>query len=128
MTLLLDTHLLLWVALGNKKLSSSASALIRDPRNQVAFSAANIWEVVIKKSLGRHDFNVNPHLLRTRLIENGYTELPILSEHALAVANLPNLHKDPFDRLLIAQASVEGFTLLTADPLVASYPGPIIAV
>ena len=87
-----------------------------------------MWEVVIKSSLGRDDFKVNPHLLRTRLIENGYAELAISSEHTLALANLPDLHKDPFDRILIALALVEGFTLLTVDAVIASYPGPIIRI
>jgi PIN domain nuclease of toxin-antitoxin system len=126
MTLLLDTHLLLWAALGDSVLPSSVAELINEPTNDLVFSVANIWEIAIKSSLGRADFEVNPHILRTRLLENGYVEVPISGEHVLAVANLPNLHKDPFDRILVAQASVEGFTLLTVDPLVASYPGPII--
>jgi PIN domain nuclease of toxin-antitoxin system len=125
---MLDTHLLLWAASGASELPAAAAALINDPTRDLAFSAANIWEVVIKSSLGRPDFKVNPHLLRTRLIENGYAELPITSEHTLALANLPDLHKDPFDRILIAQALVEGFTLLTADAVIASYPGPIVRI
>ena len=125
---MLDTQLLLWAASGGPDLPAAALALINDPTRELAFSAANIWEVVIKNSLGRHDFKVNPHILRTRLVENGYAELSISCEHMLAVANLPNLHKDPFDRILIAQAVVEGFTLLTADAVIASYPGPIIRV
>ncbi len=128
MTLLLDTHLLLWAAEGAGELPKAATEYICDQSNTVAFSAASIWEIAIKSSLGRQDFKANPHLLRTKLIENGYTELRISSEHALAVTGLPDHHKDPFDRLLIAQASVEGLTLLTSDEVVASYPGPIIKV
>jgi len=81
--------------------------------------------VTIKRALGRDDFEVDPHLLRRGLLDNGYGELPISSEHALAVGALPDLHKDPFDRILIAQATVEGVTLLTSDAVVATYPGPI---
>jgi len=81
--------------------------------------------VAIKRGLGRDDFQVDPRLLRRGLLDNGYAELPIRSEHAVAVDGLPTHHKDPFDRLLVAQAQVEGITLLTADPLVALYPGPI---
>lgn len=129
MKLLLDTHLLLFAAgsdvISPGKLSVEASTLIDDLSNELLFSAASIWEVTIKSGLGREDFKVEPHLLRRGLLDNGYTELPISSEHTLAVGGLPNIHKDPFDRLLVAQAIVEGITLLTCDPLVASYPGPI---
>jgi len=129
MKLLLDTQLLLWAAgseVGSgKALSLEAAALIDDPEHELLFSAASIWEVTIKNGLGRQDFKADPHLLRRGLLDNGYLELPIDSEHTLGVGSLPNLHKDPFDRLLIAQATVEGITLVTADPLVASYPGPI---
>jgi PIN domain nuclease of toxin-antitoxin system len=129
MKLLLDTQLLLWAAgseVGSgKALSLEAAALIDDPEHELLFSAASIWEVTIKNGLGRQDFKADPHLLRRGLLDNGYLELPIYSEHTLSVGSLPNLHKDPFDRLLIAQATVEGITLVTADPLVASYPGPI---
>jgi PIN domain nuclease of toxin-antitoxin system len=93
--------------------------------NELMFSAASFWEIAIKRSLGRSDFRVDPRLLRRGLLDNGYSELLIGSDHALAIDGLPLLHKDPFDRILIAQAMVEGITLLTADPLVAQYSGPI---
>lgn len=125
MNLLLDTHILLWAAAEPHKLSSEATALISDSTNMLYFSAASLWEVVIKNGLGRQDFQVNPHLLRRGLVDNGYLELPISSQHTLAVSHLPDIHKDPFDRILIAQAESEGFLLLTADELVARYPGPI---
>jgi len=128
MTILLDTHLLLWAAIGSRRLPKAAAKTIKDPANNLVFSAANIWEIVIKGGLGRSDFRVNPNVLRTRLLENGYSELPITTEHTLAVAGLPSFHKDPFDRILIAQASVEGYVLLTADPVLAQYSGPIIKV
>jgi len=125
MKLLLDTHLLLWAAGDPAKLSKSARTLLSDPNNDLIFSAASLWEITIKRALGRPDFRVEPRLLRRGLLDNGYIELPITSEHALATDTLPALHKDPFDRILVAQAMVEGITLLTVDSLVAKYPGPI---
>jgi PIN domain nuclease of toxin-antitoxin system len=125
MKLLLDTHLLLWAAGQPALLSAAVRPLLEDPGNALLFSAASLWEVTIKHGLGRPDFVVDPRLLRRGLIDNGYGELPITSEHAVAVDSLPAFHKDPFDRLLVAQATVEGILLLTADPAVAQYPGPI---
>jgi PIN domain nuclease of toxin-antitoxin system len=123
--LLLDTHILLWAAAEPHKLSSQAVTLVTDDDNRLYFSAASIWELVIKSGLGRPDFQVDPHLLRRGLVDNGYQELSISSRHTLAVSHLPDIHKDPFDRILIAQAETEGFLLLTADELVARYPGPV---
>jgi PIN domain nuclease of toxin-antitoxin system len=123
--LLLDTHLLLWAAGQPEQLSATARSLLDDPGNELLFSAASIWEVAIKRGLGRADFVVDPRLLRRGLLDNGYDELPITSEHAVAIDGLPAIHRDPFDRLLIAQSIVEGIALLTTDPLVAQYSGPI---
>ncbi|MBN8481418.1 MAG: type II toxin-antitoxin system VapC family toxin [Xanthomonadales bacterium] len=125
MKLLLDTHLLLWAAGAPKKLSAAARRAIGDPRNTACFSAASLWEIAIKQSLGREDFRVDPGVLRRGLIENGYLEIPVDGEHAVAVGVLPPLHKDPFDRILLAQAVVEGMLLLTSDAQVAQYPGPV---
>jgi PIN domain nuclease of toxin-antitoxin system len=125
MKLLLDTHLLLWAAAEPRKLSKAARSLIENQENELIFSAASLWEITIKSSLGRDDFQVDSRLLRRGLLDNGYSELPITSEHAVAVNGLPPIHKDPFDRLLVAQATTEGILLLTVDPLVARYPGPI---
>ncbi|MBC7880810.1 MAG: type II toxin-antitoxin system VapC family toxin [Anaerolineae bacterium] len=129
MKLLLDTHLLLWAAGSGihsiNELTDEAAALIDDLANELFFSAVSLWEITIKNSLGREDFKVDPHLLLRGLLDNGYSELPIKTIHTLGVSSLPNIHKDPFDRLLVAQATVEGITLLTCDPQVASYPGPI---
>jgi len=122
--LLLDTHLLLWAAAG-EGLSPRAVILLENPENIPLFSSASIWEVAIKAGLGRRDFAADPHLLRRSLLDNGYAELGVTSAHAAATAQLPPLHKDPFDRMLVAQATVEGVVLLTADAVVASYPGPI---
>lgn len=125
MKLLLDTHLLLWAAGAPDKLPAAALAEIENADNELLFSAASLWEVAIKRGLGRADFTVNPRLLRRGLLDNGYQELPITGEHAVAVDGLPPLHKDPFDRMLIAQALVEGVTLLTVDERVAQYPAPV---
>ena len=125
MNLLLDTHLLLWAAGNPDRLSETARTLIVDENNTLFFSAASVWEIVIKSGLGRNDFSVDPDLFRRSLQDNGYLELPIMSQHVLAVSHLPDLHKDPFDRMLVAQAQSEGFLLLTADERVALYPGPV---
>ena len=134
MKYLLDTHLLLWAAVSGDAmettggLSAAAASLIDDPANELIFSAVSIWEVAIKAGLGRPDFSVNPHLLRRGLLDNGYTELAITGAHAAAVLGLPGHHGDPFDRLLVAQATIEGITLLTADARVAAYSGPVLRV
>jgi PIN domain nuclease of toxin-antitoxin system len=123
--LLLDTHLLLWAAVEPQRLTKPARVLLENPDNELLFSAISLWEVAIKNSLGRPDFHLDARLLRRGLLDNGYTELPVTSEHTVATSDLPQIHKDPFDRLLVAQAIVEGILLLTVDPLVAKYPGPI---
>lgn len=128
MKLLLDTHLLLWAAGQPDRLSAKAARLIGNPENELLFSAASLWEVTIKRGLGRNDFQVDPRLLRRGLLDNGYGELPIVSDHVVAIDSLPAMHKDPFDRILVAQATVEGITLLTTDSLVGQYPGPIRTV
>jgi PIN domain nuclease of toxin-antitoxin system len=95
------------------------------PGNDLLFNAASLWEVTIKRGLGRDDVRVDPRLLRRGLVDNGYGELAITSAHAVAVEQLPPIHKDPFDRLLLAQAMVEGITLVTSDPALVRYPGPV---
>jgi PIN domain nuclease of toxin-antitoxin system len=122
---LLDTHVLLWAAGQPDRLPAKARRLIGDPRNELIFSAVSLWEIAIKKGLGRDDFQVDARLLRRGLIDNGYSELAITSAHAVAIDGLPPIHKDPFDRLLIAQSMMEGITLLTTDPIVAKYPAPV---
>ncbi len=125
MKLLLDTHVLVWAAGEPDKLSDEALRLIEAPDNELFFSAASLWEIAIKSSLGRSDFAEDARVLRRGLLDNGYSELPVVSEHAVAIVGLPPIHKDPFDRILIAQAMIEGITLLTADGIVAQYAGPI---
>ena len=128
MKLLLDTHIVLWAAGQPEKLSESARILLTTSGNVLFFSAASIWEIVIKRGLGREDFKVDPHRLRKMLIVHGYTELPVTAEHALSVEALPLLHKDPFDRLLLAQARTEGMLLLTVDAAVIQYQESVVAV
>jgi PIN domain nuclease of toxin-antitoxin system len=125
MRLLLDTHLLLWAAGQPKKLPAAARKMIANPRNSLCFSAASLWEIAIKNALGRNDFHADPGVLRRGLLESGYEGLPITGDHAMAAAVLPALHGDPFDRILVAQAAVEGMMLVTADAQVAKYPGSI---
>jgi PIN domain nuclease of toxin-antitoxin system len=128
MKLLLDTHLLLWAAGEPERLSEEVRGLLNAKENDLLFSAASLWEITIKSALGRDDFQVDARLLRRGLLDNGYSELPISSAHAVAIDGLPLIHKDPFDRILIAQATFEGITLLTSDSRVMQYPGPIRGV
>ncbi len=125
MKLLLDTHVVLWAAGQPEKLSESARALLTAPENHLVFSVVNIWEIVIKRGLGRKDFKVDPRRLRKMLIAHGYTELMVAGEHVLTVEILPVLHKDPFDRLLLAQARSEGMLLLTVDSSLSQYGEPV---
>ena len=120
--------MLLWAAGLPSRLSDEARSLIEEPGTEVVFSAASLWEVAVKSGLGREDFRVDPRLLRRGLLEHGYVELPVTGAHAVATDLLPPIHRDPFDRMLVAQAQVEGITLLTADAVVARYPGPIRAI
>lgn len=128
MNLLIDTHLLIWAASKPSRLSSEAEALIGDASNQPWFSAACLWEIVIKGTLGRADFTVNASRLRRGLIDHGYRELAIDGNHALAVASLPSIHRDPFDRIQIAQARAEGMLFLTSDTTLARYGEPVRVV
>jgi len=125
MRLLLDTHILLWAANEPERLSAATRALVENPNNDVVFSAISIWEIAIKTGRGRDDFRLHAGFFRRGLFDNGYTELPMTGAHAAALAGLPTIHKDPFDRMLVAQATVEGLTLVTSDPAIANYPGPI---
>lgn len=125
MKVLLDTHLLLWAANEPERIPRAALSLINSSENELLFSAASLWEVVIKSSLGRDDFKVDARLLRRGLLDNGYIELPITGEHAITVDSLPSKHKDPFDRILVAQAMAEGLMLITTDRQLEGYPGSI---
>lgn len=125
MKLLLDTHILLLAAGAPDRLGGQARAMLEAAENTLVFSVASLWEISIKAGLGRDDFRVDGAALRRGLLAHGYEELQINAVHALAVRDLPPVHRDPFDRMLVAQARQEGLTLVTADALVARYPGAI---
>jgi PIN domain nuclease of toxin-antitoxin system len=125
MRLLLDTHILLWTIADSSKLSGAARALIGKPGSELSFSAASLWEIAIKAGQRREGFRIDVSSLRRSLFDNEYEELPMTGAHAAALGNLPPIHRDPFDRLLVAQAIVERLTLVTSDRVVAKYPGPI---
>ena len=126
MRLLLDTSILLWSAAD--LLPQAAQEYILDESNTLCFSPASIWEVVIKRGLGRADFDVDPDLLLSDLLKNGYEQIPITSQHTLLTATLPLYHKDPFDRIIIAQSIAERVYLITSDNAVAKYPASIIHI
>ncbi|WP_027187099.1 type II toxin-antitoxin system VapC family toxin [Desulfovibrio cuneatus] len=126
MNLLLDTHMLIWAAVGT--LPRKAEQLLVDANNTLYFSPASLWEIGIKQSLGRNDFAVDAAMLRRGLVDAHYIELPITAQHTLAVNDLPALHKDPFDRILLAQAKCEGFWLLTSDKQIKEYPGSVLFI
>ena len=125
MHLLLDTHLVIWAMGSPQRLPSGLAEMLEDPAHVPLFSVASLWELVIKQTLNRPSFNVQPGLLRRALLEGGWQELPVQANHVLAVADLPPLHRDPFDRLLLAQAKADGLLLITADQQLSNYPGPI---
>ncbi len=126
MRLLLDTHLVLWAAAESNRLPPAARDLIEDWRNRVFFSSVSIWEIAIKSGLEREDFHSDSEIVRQGLLENGFEELLLSSRHAVMIRTLPNLHRDPFDRILIAQAAAEKMHLLTADETISRYPGDIV--
>ena len=125
MRVLLDTHIAMWTFFQQRRLSVKARSLIEDRQNSLIFSTASLWEIAIKRALGKREFQFDPRVLRRAMLDDGYEELPVLGQHAVEVDSLPPIHKDPFDRILIGQAMVEGITLLTPDPVIAKYPGPI---
>ena len=129
MKYLLDTHLLVWIAEGRSPLpparEQALSALVNEKDGELYFSAVSIWELAIKRALKRPDFAIEPTRLSGLLRASGFREIHVTAEQAVGVAELPRLHGDPFDRLLIAQAHTDNLTLLTADRQIARYPGPI---
>ena len=125
MRLLLDTHVLLWILTDDARLPGDVRSLILTEDAELFFSAASIWEISIKNALKRADFPYDPSIVRKALLDNGYAELPITGEHSVFVGSLPALHADPFDRMLVAQANVEGMLLVTHDSKLVAYPGPI---
>lgn len=125
MRTLLDTHFVLWVSFEPRRVPLAAANILNSPDAELWFSVASLWEISIKAALSRPDFRIDPHRLRLDLVDNGYKELEIIGAHALAAGSLPLIHRDPFDRMLVAQATIEGIELLTRDAQLAKYPGPI---
>jgi len=128
MKLLLDTQVIIWAAFWPELLPTQSLHLISDVDNEIYFSPASLWEVAIKSAQNRSDFRVEAKTLRTKLLERGYQEIAINGLHTTAVSDLPMLHKDPFDRLLLAQAKIEGISLITSDATLSKYPAPVIMV
>ena len=128
MNLLLDTHLLIWSAFDTGRMSDKARELINDGDNVLHFSAMSLWEIAIKTARNSADFSVDPKRLQYLLAVNGFVEVVMTSEHAIVAGQLPLLHRDPFDRALIAQARCEGLILMTADSAINLYEGPILKV
>jgi PIN domain nuclease of toxin-antitoxin system len=128
MNYLVDTHFLVWLSMQSARLTSHARSLLADPDNTIYFSAISILEIAIKQQLAKADFDVDAGVLRRALLEKGYIELALDGRQAAFVSTLPLIHRDPFDRLLVAQANVEGITLITADEQIALYPGPILKI
>lgn len=122
MKLLLDTHVWLWMQAAPSQLSSTTADMIADPDNTVLLSAASAWEIAIKYALGRLPLPVAPgEYVPSRMARSGTTGLPLTHRHGLHVAELPMHHRDPFDRVLVAQAQLEDATLITADPQLSVY-------
>lgn len=127
MRVLVDTHCWLWQLGEPERLTAEARAVLSTRENDVFFSAASAWEIVIKHSVGRLSLPHAPaEYIPSRLAALGNVSLPVAQAHVLRLAALPLHHKDPFDRILIAQALVEGLHLITADPAMRSYEVPII--
>ncbi|NEV64619.1 type II toxin-antitoxin system VapC family toxin [Thiorhodococcus minor] len=120
MRVLTDTHILLWALLQPERLDEACREALESPEHRVFFSAVNIWEIAMKRTLDRPDFDVDPEAVHRAALETGFHELPMSALHAAAVRDLPAHHRDPFDRLLIAQARTE--LLMTDDPLIGRYP------
>lgn len=122
MNYLLDTHIVLWLAREPNKLSKQIIEILENLDNQIYFSSINLWEIALKNSLGKSGFQYDVVKLKILLLENGFLELPVTSNHAPAIATLPFIHKDPFDRMLIAQAMTENICLITDDDKILQYP------
>ncbi|MCY1664913.1 type II toxin-antitoxin system VapC family toxin [Rhizobium sp. SL86] len=125
MKVLLDSHILVWSAAQTNKLSAQTRAFLEDPDNVLFFSSASLWELSVKHALGKGDIPVHPRILYQALQEQDFYELPLTSQHTFVLETLPPIHKDPFDRILIAQATSEDMLLLTSDATIARYDGPI---
>ena len=128
MRLLLDTNILLWALIEPGKIKADVRSELEDPGNEVLFSAASVWEMSIKAALGRADFQVAPEAIVAAAQATGFLELPIRSVAALRVRVLPHHHRDPFNRLLVAQAMTEPALLYTADAQLGAYSELVVCV
>ena len=126
MRLLLDTHVLLWALITPERLAPAIRDQLEDPANVVLFSAASIWEIAIKARLGRADFPQRPAAVSAAARRTGFTELAVHADAAARVAALPLLHRDPFDRMLVAQASIERLSIVTGDDQIGKYDVAVI--
>ena len=125
--ILLDTQCWLWMVGASFRLSETAAAILTASENDLFLSAASVWEIAIKHGLGKLQLPMQPsEYVRTRLALTSTIELPIHHRHAFRIAGLPRHHRDPFDRMLIAQAQVENLHIMTADPQFALYGVPLL--
>jgi len=128
MRALLDTHILLWAIGGSRRLPRQARQAILDPANEILFSAASIWEIAIKSQVRRGDFAADPAEIATAAIDSGFDELPVRAQHGALTARLAMHHRDPFDRLLIAQAMTEPARLITVDARLRRYSDLVLVL
>jgi PIN domain nuclease of toxin-antitoxin system len=128
MRILLDTNILVWAWTRSRRLPQTVRDTMTDPATNVFFSAASIWEVAITYGLGRADFDLPPADLHAGALQMGFVELPVRAVVASLVAALPGHHRDPFDRLLIAQSMADGLNLVTADPLMTRYGAAVTLI
>jgi PIN domain nuclease of toxin-antitoxin system len=128
MIYIVDTHILIWLSMQSSRLTQRTRSLLEDRDNKIYFSAISIFEIAVKQQLSKNDFNVDAGAVRLAMINEDYAELAVDGRHAAFVSTMPLIHRDPFDRLLVAQANVEGMTLVTGDEQIARYAGPILKV
>lgn len=127
MKALIDSHILIWHAFGELGIKApKAQAIIKDFNHELYFSSVSVWEVVIKSSLNKPNFNIDAKQLTHGLLQDGFKQLKIENHHLYEIKNLPNIHKDPFDRLLLAQAKTEHMRFLTADQLILKYADDVL--
>ncbi|WEK03100.1 MAG: type II toxin-antitoxin system VapC family toxin [Candidatus Devosia phytovorans] len=125
MRVFLDTHILLWASAKRDRLPLGVAEILEAATTVPCFSVVNVWEVAIKAALGRSDFTVDPGDLRRRWLDIGYRELDVTGEHAVAIGQLPLIHRNPFDRMLVTQAKVEGLDFYTSDAQLSRYGDPV---
>ena len=128
MKYLLDTHIILWAGFDVKRLSRKAKSILEDPENVLYFSPVSLWEISIKHEKHPEQMAITSERVREIAIKMGFIELPVRSRHGVNIANLPDIHNDPFDRMLITQARSDGLYLLSHDDKVIAYGTPVVKV